>query len=306
VTCSSTKDATTMKRMSQHLVSLLRTAGNPGRATLLGLIGIVGLAPVACGPTAESNSVDANPASHEFGFIRTANELIRLETRTGRVWRVPASGDGGWVAFGDTPSDGDKPGYKGRYRVQFMPAGRQTGAARKSSVARFDNETGRTWVADADPGSAWILISEAGGAPADAPPTPKPAVSIPPPPSASTKPGDATALELPSPADEPPLDLPPEQVAADMKAFAAAIDSNHLPSEIRVWSTEQLGRYDKQLAGPILLRALDDSDPKVVVAAIHATRRVGYVAGIPKIVALQNSANPDVRTAAQESVQETQ
>lgn len=273
------------------------------RGIVVGSVVWLGLA-LACGPPAGSGGGGGmDSQNHEFEFARSTKYLIRVATRTGQVWRVPISGDGGWQPTGDAPESDGKVETPGRYRVNYVPPGRGPGGRRVGQLLRMDLEGGRVWVMDSEGDTDWMLIRD------DANPPTRNETRIP---AANPDTGMLDALgeldsmgavDLPGLSEgQNPMDLPTDQVEYNLAAFRDAIEKPHLPSEIRVWATQQLALYDMEQSGPILMRALDDGDPLVVVAAIQAAQTIAYAPAVPRILQLQQHSDSAVRAAAKEAV----
>jgi hypothetical protein len=82
---------------------------------------------------------------------------MRVDTATGRIWRVPVSGEGGWVemAAGSTLADRSEPLRPGRFTVSVL-------ASRYGPVLlRVDQRTGRVWRRQLSGEKPWDLIDEA-------------------------------------------------------------------------------------------------------------------------------------------------
>ena len=253
------------------------------------------------------------PPKGEYAFIRAQKNLVRTESRTGRTWIVALNGDGGWRAVGGpAPDPVGREAYPGRYRVSFIPPMKSglTPDSRSNTptglLLRLDEASGRTWVMDVGGETDWLVFEGDSPSPVEAEEDPVPLPEATPEKSVSPTPSGGPVPDLsslPSPADQPAVDIEGQQLSENLKAFSDAINKPHLPTEIRVWAVEQLGRYPADEAGPLLLPALDDDDPAVVVAAIRSANRLGFAPAIPRIVNLQNHPNAEIKAEAQRTVQ---
>ena len=256
----------------------------------------------------------SSTAKGDYSMIRAQRNLVRTESRTGRTWMAPLNGDGGWRSVGGpVPDTGGRNGYPGRYRVSFVPPIKGGMMDTRPSyptglLLRLDEATGRTWVMDLGGETDWLMFEGDDPSPLEAESVDEEAAETPPltPPAAATSPANRPSLaDLASPADQPSVDLASGTMAENLKAFSDAINKPHLPTEIRVWAVEQLGRYPADEAGPLLLPALDDKDPAVVIAAIQSANRLGFAPAIPRIVRLQSHTNAEIRAEANRTVRES-
>ncbi len=139
----------------------------PRHRTTVLLLPALALSALLLGCNSGSGGVTVPEDANRYAILRGRELLVRLDTSTGQVWIVPPSGDGGWFAMGDTPSDAKYPNEPERYRVKQLagPQGPVMGE-RSVRLLRLDMAAGRAWLAEAAFGAEWVEIpdtAEGGG-----------------------------------------------------------------------------------------------------------------------------------------------
>jgi hypothetical protein len=102
-------------------------------------------------------------------------------------------------------------------------------------------------------------------------------------------------------AADAPLEVAPE---AELEALVEALQPDN-PREIRAWAAGILGSYAAEAperSVPVLIGALDDPDPAVVVAAARSLGRSGDPGALPALRRLEGHSDAEVQTAAREAV----
>jgi len=164
----------------------------------------VGCLAVACQPGGgDSGGIHAQ--SKRFTFVRGKNQLLRIESATGRVWAVPENGDGGWVELKQAPGPDGEPETPGRYGL-FSIVDRLNIAPNR--LLLVDRATGRSWLREASGGRVWNRVGDAGDAadeeaPLPPAPAPKREASRPPAPQADKLPVVSRAVLNASGGDDP-------------------------------------------------------------------------------------------------------
>ena len=120
---------------------------------------VVGGLTVACQPGGSGDSGMMLAESKRFTFVRGKNQLLRIESATGRVWAVPENGDGGWVELEQAPGPDGEPETPGRYGL-FSIVDRLNIAPNR--LLLVDRATGRSWLREASGGRIWNPIGDAG------------------------------------------------------------------------------------------------------------------------------------------------
>jgi len=128
---------------------------------------------LACGPGAPGGSPAAAPAGaaaaapsterFQYIFLRSARQLVRVDSVTGQLWFVPHTGDGGWTSVGSTPPPAGTESRPGRYQVYSLEMGRRGAAEGRPRLLRVDGETGRAWTMELVEGAVWMGIDEPDG-----------------------------------------------------------------------------------------------------------------------------------------------
>ncbi len=265
---------------------------NPLMTRLLGLLVAIGamvaLGAMGCGQTPKPSPAD-NSVEQErrFQFVRATKLILRLDTQLGVVWKVAENGDGGWAMLGATPDDAGEPNWNGRYGLFPLKSGMLGGSPQ---LLRVDRATGRAWLAVAREGSQWTPIL-------DGPPVEPEAFPA----------GAATGGANPGPVVLPvvpkaTVEAAPGEEAEKILVVTQALEKPGLALEIKVWAAHQLAVFSPESAVPPLLVALESEHPEVVVAAIQSLKKIGQTSTIPKILALGQHPNPDVRAAVQTAV----
>lgn len=266
-----------------------------GRTACL-LIGglLVGCWVVACQPGGGGDSGAAYMQEKRFTFVRGKNQLIRIDSATGRVWVAPESGDGGWIELKPAPSPDGKPETPGRYGL-FSIVDRLNIAP--NQLLRVDRSTGRSWLRETPSGRTWNAIGDAGNSSEEEAPVP-PAPQIPSRPAAA-RPSPAAPRAEPLPVvSRAVLNASSGNDEQKLKVVVEALKKPGLAVEIRVWAAKQLAVFDPEVAVPPLKAALNDDQPEIIVAAIGSLSQLGDPTTIPSIQALQNHPNPAVQSAA--------
>ena len=250
---------------------------------------LVGCLAVACQPGG-NDSGGIHAQSKRFTFVRGKNQLLRIESATGRVWAVPENGDGGWVELKQAPGPDGEPETPGRYGL-FSIVDRLNIAPNR--LLLVDRATGRSWLREASGGRVWNRVGDAGDAadeeaPLPPAPAPKREASRPPAPQAETLPVVSRAVLNASGGDDP----------QKIKVVVEALQKPGLAIEIRVWAAKQLSVFDPEVAVPPLRKALNDDQPEIVIAAIGSLSQLGDATTIPAITALKSHPDPRVQEAA--------
>ena len=253
---------------------------------------VVGGLTVACQPGGSGDSGMMLAESKRFTFVRGKNQLLRIESATGRVWAVPENGDGGWVELKQAPGPDGEPETPGRYGL-FSIVDRLNIAPNR--LLLVDRATGRSWLREASGGRVWNPIGNAGDPleeEAPVPPAPEPRKA-----EVSPRPTARQAEKLPV-VSRAVLDASGGDDPQKLKVVVEALQKPGLAVEIRVWAAKQLAVFDPELAVPPLTRALNDDQPEIVIAAIGSLSELGDPTTIPAITALKNHADPRVQEAA--------
>lgn len=252
---------------------------------------------IACDGGRGTGPADSATAGERFSFVRVQSNLFRIDSSTGEVWVVPSSGDGGWAAFGQAPESDQSPNRIGRYGLHTLASRRRQQDGEPPQLLRSDRDAGRAWVADSTTGSQWLQIADSRGDSRTPQPAPtRPAATQTPPPTAPT--GEPQLNVIPRDV----LGKTPEETAKEVDIIVRALSKEGMPVEIKVWAARQLGVFDKEVAVPPLVEALESEHPEVVVAAIKSLSQIGAVNTIPKILNLKGHPDANVRAAVDEVV----
>ena len=253
---------------------------------LLGLLVVLGAA--GCGPAQNpAGATESTQDQRRHQFVRAPKLIMRLDTRSGSVWKVAENGDGGWVSLGDTPDDDGEPSRNGRYGLFALKSGKLGGTPQ---LLRVDRATGRAWLGQAREGSQWTPILEA--SPAETPiPSADPA-------GAGENEGPVALPVVP----QATIEAAPGDEAEKILVVTQALEKPGLALEIKVWAAHQLAVFSPEAAMPPLLDALKSEHPEVVVAAIQSLNEIGHASAIPKILALSQHPDPEVQAAVQAAV----
>ena len=261
---------------------------NPLMTGLLSLL--VALGAAGCGQTPKPSRADTSiEQERRFQFVRATKLILRLDTQLGAVWRVAENGDGGWTMLGATPDDAGEPSWNGRYGLFPLKSGMLSGPPQ---LFRVDRATGRAWLARAGEGSQWTAISD--GPPADTPLSPADA-------GIATEGASSGSVALPV-VPKATIEAAPGEEAEKIVVVTQALEKPGLALEIKVWAARQLAVFSPEAAVPPLLDALKNEHPEVVVAAIQSLNEIGQASAIPKILALSQHPDPEVRAAVQAAV----
>jgi hypothetical protein len=244
-----------------------------------------------------------------FNFIRTRENIVRLDTATGQSWIVALNGDGGWQAYGQPPAPDGHPDGNGRYSVNTLGKGGQRSEKTTQSLLLMDRTSGRGWIAPATPGAHWLMISGSAASVSPASSS-RPASAT----KAQQTPGVPKTGAAPGAASRPKVQLnvipkdafgkSPAEATKDADVIISALEKEGMPVEVQVWAAKQLGVFDKELAVKPLLKALHSDHPEVVVAAVGALGQISSPETIPKILVLKSHKDPRVRAAVAEIVVE--
>jgi hypothetical protein len=288
------------------------------RALLAASAGVLWwLAPVACGQGGGDGSPAPSTGSinERFRFVKGRENITRIDTSSGETWRMPITGDGGWVAFGEARTDDGLPKRIGRYSVTPMSAtvGRpKRGAAPQIRLLLVDSDSGRSWLALDTPQAQWALVGEGSAAAESAP------RDLARGPSQAPSADEATSAEAPEGAGElsymgislevpkEKVDVSSEQALADVAILVQLLEDESLARANRLWAIGQMGRYPADASVPPLLEALGAKDPVVVIAAVQALSMVGDPSTIPHILKLQSHESPEVRHSVRSTIMEGQ
>jgi hypothetical protein len=248
---------------------------------LTALLALTGCEQTANPPQA-GGAADSSDDQRRFQFVRASKLILRLDTQLGVVWKVAENGDGGWGMLGATPDDDDEPSWNGRYGLFALKSGVMGGPPQ---LMRVDRATGRSWLAMAKDGSRWTPIQEG---------------SNPEPEATSAEGGSAQdgpiSLQV---APKETIESLPGEESEKIAVVVQALQKEGLAVEIKVWGARQLAVFSHEAAIPPLVNALGSEHPEVVLAAIQSLKEIGRPSTIPKIMALSQHPDPDVRAAVQ-------
>ncbi|HIF96708.1 MAG TPA: HEAT repeat domain-containing protein [Myxococcales bacterium] len=233
-------------------------------------------------PPQTGGAAGSSEDQRRFQFVRASKLILRLDTRLGVVWKVAANGDGGWGMLGATPDDDDEPSGNGRYGLFALKSGIMGGPPQ---LLRVDRATGRSWLALAKDGSRWTPVQEGSNPEPDADSEEE-----------SNAQDGPISLQV---APKETIESLPGEESEKIAVVVRALEKEGLAVEIKVWGARQLAVFSPDAAIPPLLKALGSEHPQVVVAAIQSLKEIGRPSAIPKILALSQHPDPDVRAAVQ-------
>jgi len=271
---------------TSSLMSRSRSALIFAAPRALSVAAVFCLALAGCGSrdTAEQTMT----TGYDYRFIPAENHLVRVETTTGQVSFSNLLEDGAkhWVPLGDAPPADEHPIAIDRFDVRRLPSRRVGGTTIVvATLIRLDHETGRTWTAAVKPGNAWLKVADPTDSTLDEPRTDESAEPSP----------DPVVPAMPT--DK--VETTPEKAAEHVATYTSALEREDLPPSMKIWAVGQLGRYDAELSGAALRKALRSRDPEIVIAAIGALKNLDDASAIPEILKLKAHSDPRVRAAVE-------
>jgi len=285
-----------MSTTSSSSPSLTARLGG-ARKVLLGLVTLatVGLLLTGCGDRQSTGPAEED--GFGYRFITSGSYLVRVSTTDGQVSiaKTTSGMDKIWTPLGDAPAPDAHPRTADRFLARTLPI--RTGRGAQIEIAkllRVDRATGRTWIIAVQPGYQWLEVASPEGG-AERPSAPVKPAGTPP------KPTMPPQMELP-PVPTEKIDTSVEKAAVDISTYTKALEQEGLPLSMKVFAAGQLGRYDPELSGPPLRKALQSSEPEVIVAAIQALENAGDVAATPAILKLKDHPDPRVRAAVEAAI----
>jgi len=210
--------------------------------------------------------------------------LVRFDTATGELTESPLADGRGWAPLGSGVGGLPADRRVGRFVLDYVQS-----PSIPLTFIRVDVDTGAVWRIGHPRSHDWTALQSPAGATAgDAPapivaPAPKPA--------------------SPSPAARPQRSER-SPTGKDVEAFVEAVTSINLPSDMRSWAVEQLGRGPTEYSVGPLIELLADPDPAVVRTAARALRQHDDPRVRPALEQLTKHEVQEVRRTAEAALAE--
>lgn len=247
------------------------------------LLAVVGLSLLGGCPEQVSTTP---PRRFEVHAVQTSEGpiLVRFDTATGELTQSPLADGRDWAPLGSAFRSQASDRRAGRYVLDYVQS-----PSIPLTFVRVDVDTGAVWRISHPRSHDWTALQSPAAAPGGDGPAP----------TVARAPERASAR---SPAR--PQRPEPRPTGTDVEAFVEAVTSIDLPSDMRSWAVEQLGKGPTEYAVGPLIELLGDPDPAVVRTAARALPRHDDPRVRPALEQLTKHEVPEVRRTAEMALSE--